>query len=1258
MTPPSFPDLIRIRHVKEALWRPGAGGASVMVGSGFSRNAELKAPGADQPPDWAEVANAMHAKLHPAAASSRGSGRGRAKNALAIAQEYADEFGRAELHRFLRDQVRDDDMEPGDLHQRLLALPWADVFTTNWDTLLERTRDLTIKPSYSVVRAVHELPLSKRPRIVKLHGSLPAHFPLIATKEDYRDYPREYAAFVNTAQQAMMETLFVLLGFSGDDPNFTAWSEWVRKELGPWAPKIYLAGWLDLSSAARQRLENGGVVPIDLAGHPEQLEWRRQQMEHRFATEWLLTTLELGERYALEEWPKALPAPGKAVQRYLEPVDAQVWSAPRIAAELPKEDEENEPDDDTIDSIVSVWAENREIYPGWLVLPEHVRRELRGHLIQAENVAGDFLDAAKEDRVLARLNGRDLSDRVRIVHEIVWRRETRAEPMGEELAVAAKNLVEEVAANTKGLERRELDRGAVRRISMALVTYARFHFDRNEFEDAVSLANVFAQHDVNALHALEYEKCLWALYDCDMGGLAEALDAWTIDAGDPFWAVKRASLMFEAGHRSEQAVSIMESAALELRRSGGYSLAIGALSREAWAAYLARKLGTRSWSDADGSDPHRARSRELAGFNCDPASEIQALIHAVERREERRKGPGFELGEGISTKSGIDPDDARNVSSKANASYRLLRLAEVVGLPPLSNRWPPTKAMLGEASEWLHRDGQVELALRLMLRVTTYEDDDLVRRLLSRPNLATISDGLVDSMTALCERTIDHFADRGVGGSRTPGTVSPLERVRVAIEILARLALRLKSDRALEVLRRGLAIYKNPLFYSSVLLRSAIRHLLSRSWEAMRTEERMAVTLELLAAPIAGVEGYSPNPYGFLDPGELIDGEGDAMPQRTAANEEEWANVVRFLIGALACGEDARSRAMLRMVNIALASRLTRAEEESFAEAIWSGKGSEEGLPGEKTLRHWVYLRMPAEGPGVADAWFREKWMSGVHLSDVDDGMLDNMLFHIGDLREESERRALPFHFTESDQACVVGALRKWAATSPPLWLMPGFDEEDLARVRNSIRGAATLLMYVDVPAEVADDLYAKYDRLLASGIPAMPMLVGLVRSLGDKESEVRSVLRKGFSSRDSGVVWNAAVATQFWLYFAARGMVCRPPADLIREVGVIIAAGRVDALGAALWVAEWVFADGEEGDRNELQELAVEGLSSLISELQYGQTFPDDIDVSLLRWRCVGLARAMYESGYESKAVKDWMDAAEGDPLPELWRKASNIEA
>ena len=367
-----FPDQIRIRHVRDALWRRSAGGASVMVGSGFSRNADMKAPGAGAPPDWADVASAMRGKLERATADTGGNGS--ALDALATAQRYSDEFGRAELHRFLRDQIRDDDMEPGDLHCRLLALPWVDVFTTNWDTLLERTRELTVSPTYEVVRAVDELPLASRPRIVKLHGSLPAHFPLIATKQDYSEYPQQFAPFVNTARQALMETVFLLLGFSGDDPNFLRWLDWVREELGPSAPKIYLAGWLDLKQGVRHQLEQRGVVPIDLAGHPKREEWRQQQMEHRLAMEWILTTLELGEPYPPEEWPKALAPPDSGVPAHLEPVDRTTWRAPQVPAGLPG-DKDGELAEKAVDAVIAAWTQNRELYPGWLALPEHLRRE-------------------------------------------------------------------------------------------------------------------------------------------------------------------------------------------------------------------------------------------------------------------------------------------------------------------------------------------------------------------------------------------------------------------------------------------------------------------------------------------------------------------------------------------------------------------------------------------------------------------------------------------------------------------------------------------------------------------------------------------------------------------------------------------------------------------------------------------------------------------------------------------------------------------
>ena len=83
--------------------------------------------------------------------------------------------------------------------------------------------------------------------------------------------------------------------------------------------------------------------------------------------EWLLTTLERGERYPLEEWPKAIAEPSASIPGYLEPVDSIVWTAPRVSAGLPEGEENGRVDDEVVDEVVSVWAHNRScIQVGWL----------------------------------------------------------------------------------------------------------------------------------------------------------------------------------------------------------------------------------------------------------------------------------------------------------------------------------------------------------------------------------------------------------------------------------------------------------------------------------------------------------------------------------------------------------------------------------------------------------------------------------------------------------------------------------------------------------------------------------------------------------------------------------------------------------------------------------------------------------------------------------------------------------------------------
>ncbi len=61
----SIADQSHINRVRDALWQRSVGGASVMIGSGFSRNALKARPDANDPPTWRDVAKSVYAKLYP-----------------------------------------------------------------------------------------------------------------------------------------------------------------------------------------------------------------------------------------------------------------------------------------------------------------------------------------------------------------------------------------------------------------------------------------------------------------------------------------------------------------------------------------------------------------------------------------------------------------------------------------------------------------------------------------------------------------------------------------------------------------------------------------------------------------------------------------------------------------------------------------------------------------------------------------------------------------------------------------------------------------------------------------------------------------------------------------------------------------------------------------------------------------------------------------------------------------------------------------
>lgn len=247
-----LPDRAHIEALREALWRPESR-AVAFVGAGMSRNASKLSPAVPDFPTWRDVTAALHKTLRPQDGTN---------DPLKLGQMYENAYGRARLDDLLLELIPDGRYEPARLHERLLQLPWADVLTTNYDTLLERAGRKVFERRYDVIETPPDLTRGEQPRIVKLHGSFPARRPFILTAEDYRRYPTDFAPFVNFVRQAAMENVVCLLGFSGDDPNFLQWSGWVRDQLGSTAPRMYLCGILDLSAPERTYYQHMQVVPI------------------------------------------------------------------------------------------------------------------------------------------------------------------------------------------------------------------------------------------------------------------------------------------------------------------------------------------------------------------------------------------------------------------------------------------------------------------------------------------------------------------------------------------------------------------------------------------------------------------------------------------------------------------------------------------------------------------------------------------------------------------------------------------------------------------------------------------------------------------------------------------------------------------------------------------------------------------------------------------------------------------------------------
>ena len=462
------------------------GKASVMVGAGFSRNADV--PAHIKVKQWNDVGEDIYCRLQTVEKVDPSDLI--FKTPMRLASQFAAINGRSELDNLIRDSIPDDRMHPGVLHLHLLSLPWRDVFTTNYDTLLERARK-GLQRNYSVVTSKEMLLYKKSPRIIKLHGSFPDKTPFLMTEEDFMTYPAKHPEFVNTVRQALVESIFCLVGFSGDDPNFTSWQAWLRDVMGEYAGPSYLITCdKHYDDSFKTLMKQRGVEVINFSEIDELGDYKK-------ALDFFFTFLSERE----PDW-------SGNVEYNVQKVDYK--------------------------SLIGKMRKVRENYPGWFILPKkyyHDFSDMEYQFPYLEKSFKELEDTSVKEGILYELNWR--ADRSLSFKDFNWFRE------------ALETLIASYADNP--LSDKSITLG------ISLLRLYRGHFDKSETAASLKerLAKELPRMSQEQYDRYHYTIAGNALSILDYDTVEEIMRVWTPSPSNYEGIIYKALINVESGNHSE-----------------------------------------------------------------------------------------------------------------------------------------------------------------------------------------------------------------------------------------------------------------------------------------------------------------------------------------------------------------------------------------------------------------------------------------------------------------------------------------------------------------------------------------------------------------------------------------------------------------------------------------------------------------------------------------------------------------------------------
>lgn len=894
--------------------------ATVMIGAGFSKNAQNNGFTKKGFPDWNELGDLFYEKIHGTKPKLEDKAY---LNVLKLADEVQAAFKRTELDNILINEIPDKEYQPSVLHAELLKLPWTDVFTTNYDTLLERCSEQIIQRRYETVVNKEDLIRSTKPRILKLHGSFPSVRPFIITEEDYRTYPKKNAPFVNTVQQSLLENTLCLIGFSGDDPNFLNWIGWIRDNLGNESPpNIYMIGILNLTIGQKKLLENRNIVPIDLSN---------------------IKGVE-GDHYkSLEFFIEYLRENIKNTNNLFWPEKNKRYIYSKIAEMKPK-----------ISHVIKNWREKRLQYPNWLILPEDQRDILLDYTAESYTLFSLLKD------LVTPLD-------IEFLYEYNWRIEKCLDPIDNRFISNYENIIKRynpfpdliqiqdtVIPDSQNKNTLDWKKTTLWWLEIQF-SILRYYREEGLHDKWIDLSNLIIKLKGKLTPELKarfsYESCLYYLFCLNITKVRETMATWPTDKTLPYWEAKKACLLAELGNLSE-AQKILNTS-LNTIRSRSYLTPVSddfsGVSKEAFIMQLKRyvddSISFMSGQYLKSSNENKELSERwntLKQYKCDPWAELKSFQVYLEKEPAYLKKS--ELKYGFDLFSLSKTYQLGGTDKYAQKAYSYLRFIEETGIPyqlPIQTTLNK-KTTMGAITHIANLSSFWGLAAYVRFGEIKNNDSIFGRKSLSELNQKEV-DTYASNYLYIIKNSKNEIQNSnkkhrsGIG--KSIATVIP--------DILSKLCVKCSYTIKLELLEFLKFVFES----EDKDLYKGIKNLTNRLINSLTESEIFENIPLLLQFPLVA-EPENSIAFEYSDPFEYINASHNNS--HVELKKEQINQLINF-----AQETDKRKPALTRLIRLWQLKLLTEQETVQLSEILWCKTEKRTGFPTSTNYYYYSFINLP-----------------------------------------------------------------------------------------------------------------------------------------------------------------------------------------------------------------------------------------------------------------------------------------------------------